>query len=300
MDSLGARWDELQIGDENERGLAFDGFVDNDDDIDTRWCLVGRLLYERSTDYDSFRNVMASLWRPVKGMFVKELEQNRYLFQFFHELDVKRVMAGSPWTFNRTPLILERLSLGGNPRTVELNMLEIWVQVYDLKPGFMSDRVLKACGAYMGQFVESCPKNYTGIWREYLRVRVRINVELPLKRRMKVFTSQTDFFWANFKYERLPTFCFICGILGHSENFCHKMFDEGDENMARPYGLFMRAPERRGQKQIGARWLRDNMARPLDQPLDRNIPVSIERHTGSLRREGAALGSRDSVNHEVN
>ena len=82
---------------------------------------------------------MASLWRSVKGMFVKELEPNKDLFQFFHDLDIKRFMEGFPWTFNRTSLILERVNLGGNPRTVTLNKMEIWVQVYDLKPGFKSD-----------------------------------------------------------------------------------------------------------------------------------------------------------------
>ncbi|XP_062099715.1 uncharacterized protein LOC133805549 [Humulus lupulus] len=141
--------------------------------------------------------------------------------------------------------------------------MEIWVQVYNLKVGFMSDRVLKACGGFIGMFISSCPKNYAGIWREFLRVRVRINIEQPLKRRMKIQYSKRDFFWAEFKYERLPTFCFICGVLGHSEKFCIKLFEEEPENIVRPYGLFMRAPDRRQGKQIGARWLCDNMARPF-------------------------------------
>lgn len=110
------RWGELQIEDENEQGLAFDETVANEDDFDARWCLVGKILYEWSTDYESFRNVMASLWRPVKGIFVKELETNKYLFKFFHELDIKRVLEGSPWTFNRTPIILERMRFGGKPK----------------------------------------------------------------------------------------------------------------------------------------------------------------------------------------
>ncbi|XP_062100604.1 uncharacterized protein At4g02000-like [Humulus lupulus] len=290
LKNLEARWDDFQIDDENERGLAFDETVENEVNFDARWCLVGKILYDRSTDYNSFRNVMASLWRAVKGMFVKELEINKYLFQFFHELDIKRVLEGSPWTFNHTLIILERLSLGENPRMVILNKLEIWVQVYDLKPGFMSDRILKACGAYMGQFVASCPKNYTGIWREYLRVRVKIDIEKPLKRRMKIFTSKTDFFWATFKYERLPTFCFVCGVLGHSESFCHKLFDEGDENMSRPYGIFMRAPDRRGQRNIGARWLRDNMARPLESAPE-VVRTAAENRQG---REGVAMVPRHS------
>lgn len=59
--------------------------------------------------------------------------------------------------------------------------------------------------------MESCPSNFT-VWREYLRVRVTIDLEKPLKRRMKVKKSGNEWFWIVFKYENVPTFCFICGL----------------------------------------------------------------------------------------
>lgn len=76
-------------------------------------------------------------------------------------------------------------------------------------------------------------------------------------------TVRSEPFWANFKYERLPTFCFLCGILGHSDKFCPKFFDNPDAEVVRPYDLFMRAPDRKVSRQICARWLRDSMANPL-------------------------------------
>ncbi|XP_060971235.1 uncharacterized protein LOC133037758 [Cannabis sativa] len=301
-EELEVRWDDLQI-DEEEGGVLFDNPSELEDEVDARWCLVGRLLTNRVSDFDTVRNVMASLWRPVKGMFVKELEFNRFLFQFFHELDINRVLEGTPWTFNKIPLIVQRLKLGENPRLVPLNTMEIWVQVYDLRVGFQSDRVLRACGTYIGQFVSSCPKNYAGIWREYLRVRVLINIEKPLKRRMKIYYTKEDYFWANFKYERVPTFCFICGILGHNERFCPRVFDGPIEKVVKPYGLFMKAPDRRSQKQIGARWLRDNMARPLQPnagvPRSSGSPVTATS-VGSRRGADPRNRGDDREDMEVN
>uniref|UniRef100_A0A803PKY1 Zinc knuckle CX2CX4HX4C domain-containing protein n=1 Tax=Cannabis sativa TaxID=3483 RepID=A0A803PKY1_CANSA len=224
------------------------------------WCVCGLF-------------VMASSSRDAEELEVRwddlqiDEEEGGVLFdnpsELEDEVDARWVLEGTPWTFNKIPLIIQRLNLGENPRLVPLNTMEIWVQVYDLRVGFQSDRVLRACGAYIGQFVSSCPKNYSGIWREYLRVRVLINIDKPLKRRMKIYYTKEDYFWANFKYERVPTFCFICGILGHGERFCPRVFDFNQEKVVKPYGLFMKAPDRRSQKQIGARWLRDNMARPL-------------------------------------
>lgn len=80
---------------------------------------------------------------------------------------------------------------------------------------------------------------------------------------MKIQRNKEDWFWANFKYERVPTFCFICGVIGHSEKLCHKLFEESRETIVKPYGMFMKAPDRRNNRQIGARWLKDNMAQPL-------------------------------------
>lgn len=93
--------------------------------------------------------------------------------------------------------------------------------MYDLKVGFMSERILRAVGDYIGKYVSSCPRNFIGIWRDYLRVRVLISVDKPLKRRMKINRNKEEWFWANFKYERVPTFCSICGIVGHADRFCH-------------------------------------------------------------------------------
>ncbi|KAK1401431.1 hypothetical protein POM88_001036 [Heracleum sosnowskyi] len=45
--------------------------------------------------------------------------------------------------------------------------------------------------------------------------------------------------------------------------FCHKLFDEPLESILKPYGVFMKAPDRRNNKQIGGRWLRDSMGQPL-------------------------------------
>ena len=89
---------------------------------------------------------------------------------------------GSPWSVNRKVLIINRMEHEGNPRCVPLDFLDLWVQVYDLQTGFMSSRVLKAIGDHVGNFLESCPKNFMGVLRKYMLVRVRINLAKPLMR----------------------------------------------------------------------------------------------------------------------
>lgn len=160
----------------------------------------------------AMQHTLASLWRPGKGVYIKELDVNLYVFQFYHELDIKRVISGSPWTFNRKVLLITRMNEGDIPRWMSLNKLYLWVQIYDMHVGFMSERVLKEVGNYVGKFTEACPKNFSGVWREYMRIRVTIDVTKALKRRMKIRKIGGALIWITFKYENVPTFCFICGF----------------------------------------------------------------------------------------
>ena len=49
----------------------------------------------------------------------------------------------------------------------------------------------------------------------YLRVRVKIDVTKKLVRGKKVMIEGGEQRWINFRYERLPNFCYRCGLLNH-------------------------------------------------------------------------------------
>ncbi|XP_060972463.1 uncharacterized protein LOC133038358 [Cannabis sativa] len=246
--------------DDDEEGVLIGGDDEAEEVLfDDRWCLVGKFLTGRPVDFDAMRHLMAPLWQPGKGVFIKELGPNRYLFQFFHELDVQTVIDGSPWTFNRCPLVFHRLKKGEDPKVVPLHKIDFWVQIHDLKSGFMLERVVRSAGGYIGTYIKSDLKNFNGIWREYLRVRTTVDIAKPLKRRMKLCKENGEWIWANFKYEHLPTFCFVCGIIGHSERSCPKRFEQSVEQLVKPYGAAMRADMRRKNYRVGSQWLRTDL-----------------------------------------
>lgn len=150
-------------------------------DIDTRWCLVERFLTEAAIDFQAMQHKLASLWRPGKGMYVKEPERNRYIFQFYHEVDIARVIEGSPWIFGQFHLVFERLKDGYDPRMISINKLDLWIQLHGMSTGFMSQKVVVDVGNYIRNFVESDSNNFVGVWRDYFRVKVTINLSKPLK-----------------------------------------------------------------------------------------------------------------------
>lgn len=88
--------------------------------------MVARFLLEGNVDFPAMQQTMTALWKPGTGVYMKELEINLYLFQFYHEVDVKRVMDGSPWSFNRRALVMQRMKEGEIPRCITLNSMDLW------------------------------------------------------------------------------------------------------------------------------------------------------------------------------
>lgn len=46
------------------------------------------------------KNTMTNLWHPLRGVQISKSGVRRFLFKFFHEMDIKRVIEAAPWTFN--------------------------------------------------------------------------------------------------------------------------------------------------------------------------------------------------------
>lgn len=87
----------------------------------------------------------------------------------------------------------------------------------------MTEKIITEIDNYIRTFVESCSTNFTDVWTKYMRVRVSVKINKPLKRKMKVRKSGAEWFWITFKYENFPTFYFICGIMGHSDKFYSRL-----------------------------------------------------------------------------
>lgn len=220
--------------------------------------LVGRFLTERNINFPAMQSVLAALWRPQKGVEIHDIGSHRYTFVFYHVLDFQKVVEGGPWSFEQSPLICHKLEPMEDANVVPLNKMEIWVQVHDMPTGMLSENVLQAIGNQVGTFVKLDEGNSSGMWRQYVRIRVSLDITKPLKRRMKIKRENGTFSWINFKYERLSTFCFVCGLIGHSDRDCAIVYDNPAKVIERAYGVWLRAPSKNAQSQkLGSKWLRN-------------------------------------------
>lgn len=129
------------------------------------------------------------------------------------------------------------------------------MQIYDLPYGFIAEEVVKEISNCIGTYLEADPKCFDGDWKGCVRTRITMDIRRLLKRRMKIMKPGSAWHWANIKFERLPTFCYFCGLTGHSEKFCEKLFDSPSKPTEMSYGACLRAPTRANVPNIGERWL---------------------------------------------
>lgn len=221
------------------------------------YMLVGKFLTDKNINFQVMKNLMASLWRPREGMEFHDMGDMKYSFIFFHKLDMQKVLEGGPWSFEQSMLVLHQVPMGEDPCTAQLQEMEIWVQIHDIPRDFISKNILKSIGTSMGKYIKSAPGTYEGGWKPYVRIRVTMNINKPLKRRMKIKLEGNSSSWINFKYEKLGTFCFVCGIIGHSERNCAIVYANPDKQIDKAYGTWLRAQSRGAKPNVGSRWIRN-------------------------------------------
>lgn len=247
---------DLDIANEENEELVLD--VEGEESANRfELCLVGKFLTEKSLNVRAMKSKMADLWKPAMGINIKTLVPGLFLFQFYHKNDLDWMMSNGPWSFDNTILVTSTIPAGGDPTKVSLNEVAFWIQIYDLPSGYMSEVVGKQLGNFFGSFVSFDPSNIKSIWREYMRVRIKVDVRLPLKRKKKICKKDKSEFIVNCKYEKLGEFCFICGLLSHTERFCKKKISGEMDGNSREWGAWLRAPPRRHTAQGRSKWLRD-------------------------------------------
>ena len=254
----------LSLSQRKTEFLSLEGVDDVGGEDTFELSLVGRFLTDRSINFNFMRDRLSHLWRPGKGVCISELANQWYIFKFFHVVDLKRVLAGGPWTYDNHLLILHWIQLGECPNQIPINSIDIWVQIFDLPSSYMSESVGKQLGDYIGFFLEYDNNNNGGSVKEYMRLRVSMDVRPPLKRGKRLRTPKGDSFFVSFKYERLSLFCFICGCLGHLDRFCPLLFTIPEEEITRGWGVWLKAIVRQISRPGFNPWLRTNQGHQLE------------------------------------
>ncbi|KAL5736787.1 hypothetical protein ACOSQ2_031575 [Xanthoceras sorbifolium] len=206
--------------------------------------LVGKLLAGRQTNREAFRIMIPKIWRLTNEVSVELVRDNIFAFHFQNALDKNRVLAGGPWNFDNSLLILEEPRGWGDISKMSFSKADFWIQIHNVPLLCMTRNIGLQLGAKIGKVKDMDVGASGDCTGKFLRVRVEVDVCQPLKRGLRIRLEDSEEEQTLLlRYERMPEFCFECGLIGHSFRECPSKNHQKDATdfTKHKYGTWIRA-----------------------------------------------------------
>ncbi|KAL8473666.1 hypothetical protein ACS0TY_030493 [Phlomoides rotata] len=248
-------------------------------------CLVGMVLTNKPFNAFGLLETMRKAMNPQRGFTAKEIGKNLFSFQFRSTADMLGVLSREPWHFDKNIILLKELGGG-----VTFTTATFWVRIYDLPLSARSVKAVTQLGNFIGELVEL---DLTSLeWVSHsVRLKTRVDFRKPLRKGTLLEVREAEKVWVEFKYEMLPSFCYLCGLLGHMRWECD-LAEWGEDLDAipeekLPFGEWMRASPMRK-----ATITTEEGKKPADNSLRRKL---FDEFTQKMRSEKEKEGTGKPV-----
>ncbi|CAN6169074.1 unnamed protein product [Urochloa humidicola] len=216
-----------------------------------KWRLLGKALSPSALHISTICSAMVSAWGNPFGLKMRpvgEVGENLFIADFGCLVDKQRALAGSPWMVGRHAVILQEYDGSLKPSEVSFAKMEMWVRILNLPFGWMNERRGSRAAGLVGEVIKVDADKDGDASGPFLRARVAIEVDKPLHRGVFLQTDRKSLpEWFDIQFEKLPFFCFSCGIMGHLTQECPTPAPKNVVGEL-PYELKLRAPEERKKK----------------------------------------------------
>lgn len=176
---------------------------------------------------------------------IMEVGNGLLQFKFANEFQMKWVQDHGPWNFDNYLLLLRKWSTGMTAINTKFTHAPFWIQIWGVPFDLMAEEVGEAIGRKMGHFIQIDKRTWTGDNASFLRIRVEIPIDKPLRRGGYVLSPEGHRVWVHYKYKRLLAFCNRCGVVGHTVLHYPQ---QGSPSEPCPYGDWLNARWRKGTK----------------------------------------------------
>ncbi|KAK7841132.1 uncharacterized protein CFP56_015764 [Quercus suber] len=229
----------LQLTKEEEESISISTTGRSDLLEECALSLFGRLLADRHQNMRALKSTLRSAWKMGSDLRIVDVGKNILQFKFNSKYQMEWVERNGPWNFDNNLLLLCRWKKGLSVNNILFTHSPFWIQIWGLPFESMSEEVGRDLGSKIGEYIETDKRSWLSEQAKFMRIRVDLPINKPLRRGGNIIDSDGEKYWVSFKYERLPCFCFYCGILGHDEKHC-TMFLSNSE-APRQYGDWLRA-----------------------------------------------------------
>uniref|UniRef100_A0A2N9GDF4 Reverse transcriptase domain-containing protein n=1 Tax=Fagus sylvatica TaxID=28930 RepID=A0A2N9GDF4_FAGSY len=276
MEDMPGMWENFHLNDREEVPFEFGP----EEEIE-KFYLAARFMTSRVLNIESVVRTFKPLWRAVHGFTARDMGNNMLGFVFEDVSDLERVLQSEPWLYDKHLVSFQRVEADTTISEMDCQWASFWVQIHNLPVRRMNHETASALGGTLG-VVEKVVESEEERGREgCMRVRVKVDISKPLCRGRKARLLAGKETWIAFKYERLPNFCYWCGLLTHGDRECEKW-------------LRSKGSLRREDQQYGA-WLRASVERPIRRVEVKVIGRSEVHRWGKSYQSSEQHGDQNSI-----
>jgi hypothetical protein len=164
---------------------------------------------------------MKKVWKTRGLVEMSPLEGRRFVLEFTEEGDFNHVTRGGPWRYRDDAVLIEALKEGEDPELVVFTTVPIWVQFKEIPFHLLSKELARDLGKRVGELMSIDNNSRSDMFSKILKARVRLPLDTPLLRWIVLLDGITkEEVVVSIGYERLPSFCCHCGIVGHQGARC--------------------------------------------------------------------------------
>ena len=197
------------------------------------YVLVAKFVTKRALNVEAIGQTFKPLWKAKKDFKVCEAGDHILLFVFELETYAKQVLANEPWTFDKHAVLQQRFDDSIPSTYLRFTILKFLVQIYGLPMHMLDPDTTIEIGETLGQ-VTLCENPIELVGGD---------VSKPLYRGPKIALDDNEEIWVSFKYEKLPNFCYWCGLISHDGKDCEVWLVRKDSANTKhhQYGPWLRA-----------------------------------------------------------
>ncbi|KAK3446087.1 hypothetical protein EUGRSUZ_A01843 [Eucalyptus grandis] len=208
---MGDLWSEEDITDLGDN-------IPEEEQKQNELTLYGKLYLKPNVNFQVFCSTMKRAWK-IDTVKCEQIAPGYFSFMFQSSEERRRVIETRPWSFASNLLVLKEGDPNIPEHCYEFTHYAFWVHFIRLPQARVNEESICLLALRMGRVEEIKIEARGNNSAKIGKARVVLNLAKPLKTRTVINCGDKKW-WINYKYERLPHYCYSYGWIGHYANYC--------------------------------------------------------------------------------
>ncbi|KAK8531269.1 hypothetical protein V6N13_041719 [Hibiscus sabdariffa] len=187
--------------------------------------IIGKLISSNNIDDNAVVRAFQGIWKTDKLVSIMNLKSRYYRIKFPTEDIRNDILSRGTWTFKGDWLALAALNPTYSIDDYTFSSMNIWICIYGIPSILLDDddtanHTGNSLGNMIGKVVKVDTHRIDLNMVEYLRIGIILDVTKPVHHCVAIGGSGPSPKLCPLQYERLPTLCHCCGLIGHALAHC--------------------------------------------------------------------------------